>query len=142
VLPEVSWVVGPPSSESPSDSLEATMTQPKGSTLPLEKSDAAAQASMGGCLLRLCWMLAGNAALFGMAAWVSQQQAGSVSLADAAYWGVVVLLIAIRYLDIARFHGMTVEGEPATLAHWRRYAIVLTVVALGGWLLAHALGHR
>ena len=63
-----------------------------------------------GCLsllVRLSWLVAGNLVLFFLA--VSIAQRGALSAFDLAYGATVVGLIGLRYLDIARFHGLT-EG--------------------------------
>jgi hypothetical protein len=45
-----------------------------------------------------------------------------------------------RYVDIVRFQGMTSEGEPATVGHFWRYAVILTLVAGAAWAAAHLVG--
>jgi hypothetical protein len=42
-------------------------------------------------------------------------------------------------VDIRFLNGETGDGKPATLTHWRRYALLVGSVGLGAWLLAHAL---
>ena len=90
-----------------------------------------------GCLIRLFWMVAGNLALFALVLSIFNQ--GGFSLLDGAYWLVVVALAASRYMDIRRFAGLTIHGNPATLAHFRSYAIWLLVVAAGLWIFVHVL---
>jgi hypothetical protein len=80
----------------------------------------------------------GNIALV-MAALGIYKSAGW-SIADVAFWLIVGLLVGARYLDIARYQGVTVEGEPATTAHFRRYALILLVVSAAVWAAARALG--
>lgn len=90
-----------------------------------------------GCLpllLRLTWLLIGNFVLLLCAVQVAK---GSSGLAlDAAFFGVALALIGLRYVDIAFFNGRTTDGEPATLADWRRYAALMGVLAIGLWALA------
>jgi hypothetical protein len=77
-----------------------------------------------GCLpsfLRFTWMASGNAALFLCAALVAKGTAPVVM--DIVFFAVTIGLIVVRYIDITRFKGQTSEGKPATLAHWRRYAL-------------------
>jgi hypothetical protein len=63
-----------------------------------------------------------------------------VGVADAAYLGVVLALLAARYVDITRFNGMTAKAEPATRAHLTRYSIGLGILAAAVWILARVLG--
>jgi hypothetical protein len=98
---------------------------------------AAVQPGMG-CLLRLFWMSAGNVALLFAAVKVSESE--RVGVADAAYMGVVLALLAARYVDITKFNGMTAKAEPATRAHLLRYSIGLSVVAVAIWVVARVFG--
>ncbi len=91
-----------------------------------------------GCLPRLFWMGVGNIALV-MAALAISKSAGW-SIWDLAFWLTVGLLIGARYIDLVRFRGTTIHGEPATTAHVKRYALILVVVGTVVWAVARALG--
>ena len=94
-----------------------------------------------GCLLRLYWMLFGNAILWFLLAYIVSKRPGLPSAFDAIYWLIVVSLVLARYMDIRYHKGPTAySNEPATLRHWRRYGVLLVVVAFAGWVGAHALG--
>lgn len=95
-------------------------------------------ASMAGCLPRVFWMGVGNIALV-MAA-LSIYASTGWSIADLAFWVIVGLLVGARYIDIARYKGTTVDGEPATSAHFKRYALMLLVVSVVVWAAARLLG--
>lgn len=86
-----------------------------------------------GVAARVFWMAFGNAGLFLLA--VSIAQAGAVSYLDAAFWTLAAALLLVRYVDIARLSGLTADGKPASLRHWRQYAIGLLGAIL--WALAH-----
>ena len=94
--------------------------------------------SPAGCLPRIFWMAVGNIALV-MAALAIYTSAGW-SIADLAFWLIVGLLIGARYIDIVRYKGTTVHGEPATTAHFKRYVLILLVVGAAVWAVARALG--
>ena len=97
-----------------------------------------------GCLsalMRTFWMAFGNLALFFCAIFAARRPAPSPL--DAVYVGIVSALIVVRYLDITRFQGLTADGDPATLAHWRRYCLFLVPIAAALWVLmrfAHTRG--
>jgi hypothetical protein len=80
----------------------------------------------------------GNIALI-MVALVVYKSA-SWSIADLAFWLTVGLLICARYVDIVRYKGTTVDGEPATTAHFRRYVLMLVLVSAVVWTAARLLG--
>ena len=88
---------------------------------------------------RLYWMLFGNAFLYVAAVAIAQQDDGGPGLPDALFWAGVVSLIVIRYLDIARWHGATASGEPASLDGGHRYARGLCVVSAIAWIVAHGV---
>ena len=94
-----------------------------------------------GCFLRIFWMLIGNAILLACAYGIIQHRSSLLSMADALYWATVGSLLAARYIDIRYLYGLTAEGDPATMAHWGRYATVLGVVSTGLWLGAHAMAY-
>ncbi|MBM4035721.1 MAG: hypothetical protein FJ291_28610 [Planctomycetes bacterium] len=106
---------------------------------PAKAQQAPSVATVGGCLVRVCWMVLGNGALFFMAVHLAMS-APALSLVDAAFWGTVALIIGLRYLDVRKLGGLTVTNEPATMAHWRRYAIALLVVSLLAWAIARLVG--
>lgn len=94
-----------------------------------------------GILARIYWMFLGNVLLLFLLALLFTKAPSFPSLLDAAYGGVVVSLILVRFVDIRWLKGETGEGQPATLTHWRRYTILLGSVGIGAWLLARGLAH-
>jgi len=94
-----------------------------------------------GCLLRIFWMMIGNVMLLSCAYGIVQHRSGMLSIADAFYWAVVGSLLAARFIDIRDFCGTTAEGGPATMAHWRRYAVLLGVVATALWFVLHGIAY-
>jgi hypothetical protein len=105
-------------------------------------TSAPQQASAGqhsgiGCVARFFWMAAGNAILAFLLIFIAQQQGATLSWRDAAYWGIVASLLGVRMVDIRWLDGRTTEGEPATMALWRRWAMLLAAISLVLWVLAH-----
>ncbi len=95
----------------------------------------------GGCVLRVLWMLAGNAFLLIAALKISQKREQFFSAADPVFWGIVLAVAFFRYLDIRRYDGHTAGGRPATWQDYRRYLALLGGFALVLWLIAHALSY-
>ena len=96
------------------------------------------EGSMLALAARLFWLAFGNAALFFLAIYIARAE--KFSRYDLAYWGVAAALVIVRLIDITRLGGMTVDGERATLAHWRRYAVIVLLSALLLWILAYQAG--
>lgn len=93
-----------------------------------------------GCALRLFWMLVGNAIVYASLAMIAMDGAAFPSALDGVAWVTVVLTILARRVDITRWSGKTASGEPATLAHWRRYALTVILVTAAASAIAHAIG--
>ena len=97
------------------------------------------QNSSAGCLLRLFWMFMGNIILFLCITHIFHNRVRGLALVDLGYWLTVAAMVAARWVDIRACHGDTVTGEPATLSHWRRYAVRLAGGALVAWIIIHLL---
>jgi hypothetical protein len=89
-----------------------------------------------GTIARIYWMLAGYGLLCLTAGSIAKS-GPSLSPRDVAFWVIAVSIIAVRYVDVIYLQGTTADGEPATVAHWRRYAGMVAVVAVALWAAAH-----
>lgn len=94
-----------------------------------------------GVLARLYWMFLGNMFLLFLLAFIFQKHPKLPSLLDALYFVVVASLICVRYIDIRFLNGETGEGNPATMADWRQYAMIVAPVGVGVWLSSRVLIH-
>jgi len=92
-----------------------------------------------GLVVRMIWLLAGNAALFILAILIFQRR--GFSALDVGFWAIVATLVLLRYMDITRLKGLTSNSEPATLRHWRMYVIRLLLASATMWGLAHGIPH-
>jgi len=90
-----------------------------------------------GCLVRLFWTMVGNIVLFFLAVSIAQYEAFKFSIRDGAFWALILVLIAIRFVDISYLAGETADGDPATRSDWKRYVAVLLGIAAALWLAAH-----
>jgi hypothetical protein len=94
-----------------------------------------------GCLVRLYWIFLGNALLLILLVFIVEKRPVFPSLIDLASLATVASLIAVRYVDVRLLNGQTGTGDPATMTHWRRYAMLTGIVGVGLWLLARVLTH-
>lgn len=90
-----------------------------------------------GCLLRLVWALAGNAAIYLSLATIAATRPPLPSTLDVVVGLAVVVMLVARWFDIRSCNGRTIRDEPATMRHWRRYAVMLVGTTLVAWSLAH-----
>jgi hypothetical protein len=94
-----------------------------------------------GCLVRLGWMFLGSGLLLILAVSIVHHKGSLFSGSDVAYWATVAAIAAVRYFDIARMHGRTAAGKPASIRDWRRYVLILAAAAVGIWAAAHAVAY-
>jgi hypothetical protein len=80
----------------------------------------------------------GNLLLVYLAGSIARVPSWSLTWRDIAYWITVVALVTARYLDVARYDGLTINSEPATQFHVRRYAVALLVIASAMWGVAQS----
>lgn len=78
--------------------------------------------------------------VFGSLAIIVVDELAFPAIPDAVVWLTVALMIVARRVDITRGQGTTATGEPATLAHWRNYAVTVVCVAGVASVFAHAFG--
>lgn len=90
-----------------------------------------------GCVARVFWMAAGNAILAFLLVFIAQRQGLSLTWRDAAYWLVVLALLAVRLADIRWLGGRTTDDAPATMSLWRQWALRAFAVCLALWTAAH-----
>ena len=87
--------------------------------------------------VRPFWMFLGLFALLICAANIFMGESKSTRTSDIIFWCLVAAMIIVRFLDIKFLDGQTATGEPASIKHWRRYAIVLVVISAAIWTGAH-----
>lgn len=88
-------------------------------------------------LARLFWFGAGPAGLLFSAVFILKSKDPGLSVVDAVYAAFAVGLVVVRYVDTPFLRGWDSEGRPSTIAIWKRYAVQVTGVAMGIWVLAH-----
>jgi len=65
-------------------------------------------------------------------------EGSSTRIPDIIFWCIIPAMIIVRFLDIKFLDGRTTTDKPATLAHWRKYAVLLIIISAIIWLVAHA----
>jgi hypothetical protein len=88
-------------------------------------------------LARPFWMFLGNFALMICAVNIFVGENKSTRTSDIIFWCVTAAMIIVRFLDIKFLDGLTADGKPASLRHWRRYAIILALSSALVWAAAH-----
>ena len=84
----------------------------------------AAETPLTGCLLRILLFFFGNLALVFSLLFMLKNGHSGWAVVDSVYVAVMVFILVVRYLDIAFYHGASLQGQPATLAAW---------LAVHGW---------
>lgn len=93
-------------------------------------------------LLRVSWMMLGPLALVLLGFAIVTLGNGWLTAADFAFLAVLGGVILARWLEFRSGHAQTATGEPATLADLRRFVVAASLVGLGVWVLANALGNH
>ncbi len=88
-----------------------------------------------GVLARLYWMAIGPMITILIAIAVMMKSFEKNAITNLAYWGLVLSVILIRYLDIRYLKGETADGEPATMKHWKRFCMVHLIVFAALWMV-------
>ena len=123
---------------SPADEPASAVTASESETSASGGSHRQAPASGGHPFLRVWWMAVGNAVFLFSALYLAMAGRGwRLSVLDIVFWAAVVSLLFARFLDVSWYRGATSTGEPATMAHWRRYAVRLLVISVALWVGAH-----
>lgn len=105
--------------------------------MPGKQREVEYNTELGGCVTRLLWMAGGPVVLAFCA--LSIIEAPGLSIFDLALWLTIAAMIGARYVDVARFRGMTAHAEPASLQHVARYAGALITLGLAIWGVAHVV---
>lgn len=106
-----------------------------------EQQIADRQSTASGVLARIWWMVGGNFILALSLVFIFRHQGGFFHPADWVFWITVATLVAVRYLDVRYCDGQTATGQPASMTHWVRYAVLLLACALVLWAIAHGANH-
>ena len=91
---------------------------------------------------RIIWFFVGPFILLLILMNIVRTGTGWLTALDAAFFTVVAAMILGRWYEQRSGQGTTITGEPATGQDFRRYALLLPLVAIGAWILANALGNH
>lgn len=91
---------------------------------------------------RLTWALFGPVLLALSLYQIASFPGGWFTRWDAAIFIVAGIMIWCRLAELRSGQGTTAWGEPATMAHVKRYAQILIVLVVAAWILANLLGNH
>jgi len=95
--------------------------------------------SVSGCVVWLGWMLGGNLVLLALVLLIMREGRWSLSGKDALFFGVIAVVLALRYVDLTRFGGKQVDGTPAPPGLFKSYAPKFVGTWLALWAVAHSV---
>ena len=90
-------------------------------------------------IARLFWMAIGNVVLVMACVSILHRSGPLFHTADVVFWVTVLALILVRYLDIRLWDGQTAMGTPASMAHWKKYSVLLLAGSTVAWAICHAV---
>ncbi|MCX6558919.1 MAG: hypothetical protein NTZ26_00260 [Candidatus Aminicenantes bacterium] len=98
--------------------------------------------SGSGCLsgfVRLTWIFGGVSLVY-CAVYVAMRKGPVV--ADILLFVFALLLIVARFLDIRYLDGETMNQQPATIKHWRRYSFFVLIITSALYALAKFIAQK
>jgi hypothetical protein len=108
---------------------------------PEYQGDQVSGTSLGIVAAHLLWMVVGPFALGALLLGIVKSGSGWLTGLDLGLLIAVVLMVCARWIDQRSGRGTTVYGEPSTWADFRRYALILPVLAGAAWFVANVIGN-
>lgn len=98
-------------------------------TIPNYQTPAKPESQIGSFsgLIRLTWIFGGIAVLLYTAVYIAMRKAPGI--ADIVFLLAAIGIVLVRFVDIRYFRGDTLDNQPATLKHWRRFSIKILIIA-------------
>ncbi|MBF0121043.1 MAG: hypothetical protein HQK79_19610 [Desulfobacterales bacterium] len=84
--------------------------------------------------IRLYRLLFGPVILVFLLIAIALNKLSSGIIPSLIFWIIVISLIEFRYIDIRYLNGLTKDCEPATMLHWKNYALYLPVCSALIWM--------
>ena len=91
--------------------------------------------------LRIFWTLLGNLVVFITALLIIQHKGKMFYSADIVFWCMVAAVSLARFLDIKLYGGLTDDGKPVSMAHWRKHTAILLALATAVWVIVHLINY-
>jgi hypothetical protein len=89
---------------------------------------------------RLFWIFLGPMLLLLVAYSLVNGGGEWLSPKSLAFVGLLAFVLLCRWAEFHAGNATTSEGEPATVAHLRRYTIFATLIGLAVWVAANLVG--
>lgn len=92
-----------------------------------------------GAGVRLGWMVGCPLIMLLAVFTIASHPKWTFGASDVALLLGCVLAVGFRYKDIKTFHGQTANGQPATMADFRRYLVGLSTIVFACWIAAQSV---
>ena len=112
------------------------MSQKGPSAAPPSGQQTDRSQSLAGCLVQQAWGIGGFGMLVILWVTIMRGPRWNFTVKDVLYWAVVLGMIAARHVDVARYHGGTTTGGPATARTVPLYALGLLGATGLFWCIA------
>jgi hypothetical protein len=98
--------------------------------------------SIGVLCSRMMWTVFGPLLFAFLVYTIAANSSGWFTGIDACYAAVLIAMIACRWHEQRSGSATTISGQPATQAHFRRYAVILALLGMTVWLISNILGNH
>jgi uncharacterized membrane protein YhaH (DUF805 family) len=109
------------------------------SSLPASSSKQPVYTPIGGLIMRMYWLILGHIAVVVLGVAIFMHRIHDQLLYNLLYLVAVVLCSAARFIDIKYYKGLTSDGDPSTMAHWRRYSLFVAAYAVPLWIVVQLI---
>jgi hypothetical protein len=109
------------------------------SSLPVESPKQPEFTPFGALIARMYWLVLGHITVILLGVAIFTNQLHYQLLFNLLYLIAAVACSVARFVDIKYYKGTTTEGEPCTMAHWRRYSIFVAAYAVPLWIAVQIL---
>jgi hypothetical protein len=109
------------------------------SSLPVESSKQPEYTPIGSLIARMYWLVIGHITVLLLGIAIYTNQLHYQLIFNILYVIAAVLCPVARFVDIKYYKGTTTEGEPSTMAHWRRYSIFVAAYAAPLWIAVQVI---
>jgi hypothetical protein len=91
--------------------------------------------------LKIFGTLLGNLVVFITALLIIQHKGKMFYSADIVFWCMAAAISLAKFLDIKLYGGLTDDGKPLSMAHWRKHTAILLALTTAVWLIVHIINY-
>lgn len=108
-------------------------------SLLMNGASESTEQSVAGCFVQMGWMLGGTMVLATLAILIARETTWTFTLKDAAYWALVFLVMALRFLDMKYFTPPLGPIRTLGRAAFARFVLISFGIWTPTWVLVQSI---